>query len=285
MEFQATEQIIEFEDLGFPIQTVLYKVLSPEDPSLSQHMHHKELEIKLFLSGTALAEVGNTTYLCRKGDILLINPHESHNLRCLENNVTYHLLMVDPAFLLGRGDAQDFRYLKPFLERRIVFSNFIQEDALLYTTVSTLFSELEQQEEAYELAVKGMFYRLISLLLRKQVKSVMTVEELIAREKYGKLLSPAITYISSHLAEPISLDTLADLCGITPKYFCRIFKLLTGMTSTRYILEQRIARAEILILSTNRTLAAIAEEVGFEDPCYFSRCFRRLRGVSPSSLR
>ena len=285
MTDKDTEQVIIFEDLGFPIQTSLHKTVSPGDLSLTASMHHRELEIKLFLSGTALVEVDRHSWICKAGDILIINPHQNHSLRSQDSETRYHLLMVDPSFLLGRGDMQDFRYLKPFIESRIVFENMIRDDPALYDTVYTLFQELEQQEEAYELAVKGKFLQLIALLLRGHIQSVKTAEELIAQEKYGQLLFPAITYISSHLGEPLPLDQLASLCGITPKYFCRVFKLLTGMTSTAYILEHRIARAEALIRSTGRPLSSIAEEVGFQDPCYFSRIFRRLRGIPPSSIR
>jgi len=285
MDAQKMEQVIVFEDLGFPIQTSFGKILTPEDPSLTQPMRHKELELKLFLDGTAIVDVGTSSFLCREGDILLINPYETHSIRCLDEDAKYHLLMVDPAFLLGRGDEQDFRYLKPFLEGRIVFSNLIRSDSVLHSTVFTLFRELEAKEEAYELAVKGMLYRLISLLLRSQVKSIMTRDELHAREKYGHLLAPAISYISANLSEAHNLDHLATLCSVSPKYFCRIFRKLTGMTCTAYIMERRIARAELLILSTCRPISEIADEVGFPDPCYFSRCFRRLRGISPSSVR
>jgi len=285
MPVNNTEQIIEFENLGFPIQTVFHKILSPDDISLTKPKYHKELEIKLFLNGTAIAEADNGSYICRKGDIFLVNPGQPHSIRAVEMHTEYHLLMVDPTFLLGRGDMQDFRFLKPFLEGRTVFRNLIHNDEELCHSAELLFHELQAKDYAFELAVKGYFYAMISALLRRHIKSVMSQEERAAQEKYGLLLMPAISYISAHLSEDLPLELLAGLCNITPKYFCRVFRSLTGMTSTAYITELRIARAEVLILSTGKPIAAIAESVGIQDPSYFSRCFKKLRGFAPSNLR
>ena len=87
------------------------------------------------------------------------------------------------------------------------------------------------------------------------------------------------------LEQPIATRGIAR--DITPRYVQRLFEE-AGATLTEYVLGQRLARAHRLLTDprrTERTLTAIAFEVGFSDLSYFNRAFRRRFGATPSDAR
>lgn len=88
-------------------------------------------------------------------------------------------------------------------------------------------------------------------------------------------------YISAHLNQKILVEDLAELCGLTPNYLSRIFKALSGMTITEYILNQRIQVAKRLLLADEHTTAEIASFLGFSSQSYFISCFKKQVGQTP----
>ena len=82
-----------------------------------------------------------------------------------------------------------------------------------------------------------------------------------------------------------SLAELAALTGLSEHHFCRSFVRSTGTPPHRWLLNQRVARAQQLLSSSLLTVAEIAASVGYEDPSYFARLFKRHTGVTPLTYR
>lgn len=81
------------------------------------------------------------------------------------------------------------------------------------------------------------------------------------------------------------LDELATAAGLSVPHFSLLFRKLTGYAPIDFLIRQRIRTACQLLDSTEAGIAAVAAEVGFHDPYYFSRCFRRVMGCSPVAYR
>ena len=92
-------------------------------------------------------------------------------------------------------------------------------------------------------------------------------------------------YVHAHLAESISIETLAKLVELSPFHFSRMFKQTTGMTPLQFVTRERIVRAQQLIRETSRSLIEIALEVGYTSPSHFAQVFRRVVGVAPTEFR
>jgi AraC family transcriptional regulator len=93
------------------------------------------------------------------------------------------------------------------------------------------------------------------------------------------------SYIEDHLAEDLSLSTLASAVNLSPYYFARLFKDSTGLSPHQYIIHLRIERAKILLSTTNWSLTSIAHTVGFASESHLAMHFKRLTGVTPKSYR
>jgi AraC-like DNA-binding protein len=100
-----------------------------------------------------------------------------------------------------------------------------------------------------------------------------------------KTTLPAYRYIEAHLHEKITLDAMAELCAMSPFQFSRAFKREHGVNFKEFLTGRRIARAQELLSNPNAAVVDIAYAVGFTDPPYFARVFRRLVGLAPSAFR
>jgi AraC family transcriptional regulator len=89
----------------------------------------------------------------------------------------------------------------------------------------------------------------------------------------------------AHLAERISIETLAELAELSPFHFSRVFKQATEMTPLQFVTRERMLQAQQLIRETCRSLIEIALEVGYTSPSHFAQVFRRTVGMAPTRFR
>lgn len=99
------------------------------------------------------------------------------------------------------------------------------------------------------------------------------------------LISKVTRYLSEHYREDLSLSELAAEFYLAPNYLARKFKEKKQMTVMQYIEELRIGQAKELLINTNLKITDIAGAVGYHDPNYFTRIFRKSCHVSPKFYR
>ncbi|EXX87520.1 chemotaxis protein CheY [Paenibacillus darwinianus] len=99
------------------------------------------------------------------------------------------------------------------------------------------------------------------------------------------VLDRARQYIRERFTEEVSLEEVADFVHLNPHYFSKIFKQQVGETFIDFVTRLRIDRAKSLIAADRLSLKEVCFEVGYKDPNYFSRVFKKITGVSPSEYR
>jgi len=93
-------------------------------------------------------------------------------------------------------------------------------------------------------------------------------------------------YLSTHYAEDITTETLSAKFGFVPSYLSKVFRRQTGKSPTEYLTDLRIERAKSLMETRNDLLVRdVALLVGFNDPHYFSKLFRKMTGLLPSQYQ
>ena len=98
-------------------------------------------------------------------------------------------------------------------------------------------------------------------------------------------LNRVLEYISAELQEDLSLAVLAEIAGMNLYYFSRLFKQSTGLSPHRYVLEQRIRRAQHFLRTSDMTILEASVRTGFADQGHFTKAFRRFVGVTPTVYR
>lgn len=97
-------------------------------------------------------------------------------------------------------------------------------------------------------------------------------------------LSAAVFFVQQHYNERIYSDAIARLCGMSPTHFSRTFKQTFGVTFQDFILRYRVREACKKLRDPNANISEVAYNVGFSDPSYFTRVFKRYVGASPSDF-
>ena len=99
------------------------------------------------------------------------------------------------------------------------------------------------------------------------------------------VIDRAKEYIMANYKKDISLDDVSKEVDISPYYFSKIFKEATGENFIEYLTNIRIEKAKELLNDTDMSMKEICVEVGYSNPNYFSRIFKKNVGVSPTEYK
>lgn len=102
-----------------------------------------------------------------------------------------------------------------------------------------------------------------------------------SKNRYRKEVAEAITIIEKEYKSDLSVENVAENLFISSSHFMHIFKKETGMSFNEYLLKFRFEKAKELLSTRNYKVHDICKMVGFNDPKYFSKIFKRETGVTP----
>jgi AraC family transcriptional regulator of arabinose operon len=146
---------------------------------------------------------------------------------------------------------------------------------------------LARMEHALKISA-GMHARRRDFTLNVLEEILLACDEWNPAGKAARLddrIRAALKHLCDHLAETITLQDLAKVCGLSPSRLSHLFKEQVGETPLQYLEQRRIEAARDLLQMTSKSVAQVAYEVGFNNPFYFSRVYRRKTGIQPSAAR
>jgi two-component system response regulator YesN len=125
--------------------------------------------------------------------------------------------------------------------------------------------------------------------LRIETSHLLGQMRQVHEESYERLEADKIQkikqYIVEHSHEDISLDALANKVGLSPIYISKMFKEKLGVNYIDFLTECRIEKAKILLADSEKSLKEITFEIGYHEPNYFSKVFKKMCGISPTEYR
>ena len=164
--------------------------------------------------------------------------------------------------------------------------SIIHFDKAAQDKIVSILNDMEREWNNYnaysELVLKGLLYQLIITCLRERTIGGMPVHTL---EKKHDCLSNAIKYIKVHLRENPSLKETAKGIHVSPSYLSKIFINQLHTSYSDFVLNEKVQCAQKLLVNSKMSMTQIALESGFSSNAYFSDCFKRSRGISPTQFR
>lgn len=197
----------------------------------------------------------------------MINGNELH--RGVGGQCDYICLIIPPGF---------------FEQNHSIFEKVVRDE---YTSslVEKIYENYQRHGAADMLEIKGLTYFLVSHLIRNY--TVKQLGDTVYSGHVNRLnrVNEIINYISSNYDKPLSTKALAEKAHLSEGYFCQMFKEVTGKTAMEYLNNLRIDKAEKMLKKTEMTVTEIAFCCGFDDANYFSRTYKKIKGISPQSVR
>ena len=152
------------------------------------------------------------------------------------------------------------------------------------TLPDIVFSSQDERDKFKE------FYYKIPLFDERMIESVINMGSILTKYILFENIIKApprqsatmiADYIDEHLGENLSVKSISENTHISVSGIYKSMRQSYGKTLGEYILELRLTRAEALLREENMSIEKVAETVGFSDPAYFSRCFKKSRGIPP----
>lgn len=268
-------------------------------PPGGKHPSRKNIgafDLLVVTKGTLFVGEENTDYVISEGHALLLRPDCHHYAYegCPDESMHYWLhfqllgdwrVMEEKAFAeqrLNDNESKGFLSLPPF-------------EVTPYSVSLPQFTKLVQPQKMfdtlYELNALNRSTHIPSARLKQQAL-FQEVIMLLSASLEAKNISPqsacaekAAVYLKEHYREPFSASQLGEAINFHPVYIARCMQRVFGCSPSAYLLRLRIDQAKLLLLQTDWPVERIAEEVGFNQPAYFTSSFTRIEGLAPRKYR
>lgn len=169
---------------------------------------------------------------------------------------------------------------------RIDFHLTVDGEVVLFSNVPQKMCHVAPEECAAAAQVMVDHCQFVHNSIRKSELMCTIFRSLAAKPGSARRqrLAPAIQYLLEHLTERIDCSCLARACSLSSAQFYTLFREEYRMTPLEYRDSLLMNRAAILLRDGAFSVAEVAEMLGFESVSYFSRFFKKHRGVSPSRM-
>jgi len=252
---------------------------------------HDYFEVLYLHSGEVVYEVHGRRLPMKRGDLFVMGSTLLHRSCSYgPGPVKAALLTFLPELIRGKErTGDDIEYLMPFLVQGDDFPHVVPAGtgvpAQVFDLMRRASRELPASNLRGRLSVKT-YLEMILVLLVNYYAEFRGSEDIYVR-KHGDLqrLAPLFEFIERSYGEAISVEHAALTVGMSKSSFMRFFKQTTGQPFVVYLNHFRIAKAEVLLTATKKTIAEISQEVGFCDQSYFGLVFRGATGFSPRDYK
>ena len=278
----SKEEHTQIPDPTFPIN--VFFIRHPEQNTIPLHWHN-HFEWLYITQGSFRVQVGAEFKDVSEGDIVFVNRKELHSAFPTTSQSQLYAIVYNESFLIdGELDRIKRHYLLPLLNSDLKIPFFFETNEYqlkdLQNALEKLIEAFFKKRIGHEILVKA--YLLEAIAHAFQIGEVSPVID--RQSNKNAVIEPILHYISNHFDQTITVNQAADICNLSPNYFCHVFKKATGYTLKEYINRLRISEAERLLYSNQYSIQQIAYLVGFSNSTYFGRTFKKFKQKTPSDV-
>jgi AraC-like DNA-binding protein len=252
---------------------------------------HDYLEILYILQGEVKFQIQQRLVTARTGDLLVIGSTFFHRpAKATTASAKAVALYFMPEILRTRdAGGEDFDFLVPFMAEDSKFSHVVAADSgvppEVFNFMKRIRCQLPARNSRDRLAVRTFLRTILILLVNHYSDLELNLEAFNRRKDDIQRLRPLFELIDHSLERVITVKQAAACVHMSKSHFTRFFRRVTGQPFVTYLHHVRVAKAQILLTTTDRTIASIGQEVGFCDQSYFGMIFHKTVGRTPRQFR
>ena len=260
--------------------------------AIRPHWHYYS-EIIYVVSGQMVTETQKARYTSNPGDFIIINPKLIHSFTSTpyEGKDFFCYCIKFDANLL-RNTVPGTPKLSKVLEAAahspditITVSGEELKGIPMELFFQTCVREIHERKFGYDIKINAVLNLMLTEIARIWQKHGFNPYENTSIDQFSTKEFSVLEYIDRHSAEHLSVENLAEKCGMCYSNFAKQFKAQYGKTCKEYIEFIRVCKADTMLLYTDKTLDFISQETGFTDASHFIRTYKKIRGITPKQRR
>lgn len=242
---------------------------------------HDAIEIVYMQEGELTFTIEQQIHHLLSGQCILVNPNIIHATKCTAPNKAI-IFQIPVNFLEN--------YI-PNVRQLLFTISDPETDPIMRSKLDLLKQTLEKMQLINDLKPDGGILRFNSLLfeIMFQIYHNFSVQvfhaDVTRKNKALERLAPVLNYTAKHYNQPISIEEIAGVAALQPRYFCRFFKKCMGVTFLEYQNELKLSYIYRDLLSTDDKISVILERHGFTNYKLFRRMFAKHFAATPSKVR
>lgn len=262
----------------FPLE---YYFVDKNHPRYQMPFHwHIEYELVLIRHGSFTLRLDDETIQLNEGDTVLIPDGYIHG--GIAKDCVYECIVFDFSRFLQESTIAKQSLMKTMTET--IFNHHLFKQGTKASAIANeIMVQMRTQPFGYELVVNGLIWQLMGSIIDKD--AVTGTNSMTKDWRRVDQIKQVLRRIRKDYAMDLKLQDLADDAKLAPKYLCRIFRSVTGRTPIEYLNYYRIECAAERLIVTSDPVTEIALGCGFNDLSYFSKTFKRYKGVSARDFR
>ena len=254
-------------------------------PNAVEVHHHDFYEVYYLLRGEVEYWVDGRIIRMSPGDLLLINPMELHRPILEGANQAYEriVLWINKEYmesLSSGGVALSGCFDTGLPGHTHVIRPAVSERSALTARMGELVREYYSADFGSDLSAYGLFLQFMVQLNRMARHTQPQQEE---TQQLSELVEKALSYIGEHLAEPLTVESIAARFYVSKYYLSHAFTREVGVSVYRYIMMRRLLMARQLLMA-GEAAGQVCRSCGFSDYTSFYRAFKSEYGISPREL-
>lgn len=250
-----------------------------EIPWVVRAGERSDYEILFVEKGKGKITVGKREHEVDKGSVICLHSGEGNSFTT--HGDCFRILLV--TFAINhtsiRNSVDCLDRLIQEEERLLKLSNPEEVQCIFYSMHRELALKLNSHHFYAKLLLGNLAYE-----LKKQCESDVGAT-FVANKATSEFINRIVIYMKENYMNNISLDHLASLVNLHPRYLCTLFRQATGATVHRFLRGIRLDKAKRLLLYTTLSITEIALQVGFNSSQYFRQIFRQCEGLDPKCFR
>ena len=250
---------------------------------------HDDLEAVVVTEGEAVFSVGNEQHTVREGEALFINHGVIHGgwvsdfSGCKFRSIVFHQRLIS-----GSIDSVFYqKYVSAVLENRMVESIHLKPSVewqkVIIDAINEAWECCNAEPKGYEFRVRRALSDMIYHIWDNLSETQSHPDAKVMRDE--DRIKTMLKFIHNNYSGEMTIKMIAESALVSESECLRCFRRTIGTTPIQYVKQYRIQAASQMLVSTQKKVADIAVQCGFQDISYFTKSFRKFKGCVPTEYR